>query len=171
MRREAIKVFDEAKASALPYELHVRRFHEYFESNRDLRAAVLDFMVALAFADGELSAEEAILISQTSAIFGIEHEQYEAYRKRRRAAEAGRSDRSRAAYHADVLGLGGVKDFGIDDVKQAYRELAVQYRPDKVAHLGPRLRQVAEEEMKKINEAYAFFTQRHQSGYAQVSRP
>jgi len=58
-----------------------------------------------------------------------------------------------------VLGLkGNVKK---EEIKQRYRELCVQYHPDKVATLGPRLQEVAEEEMKKINEAYEFFRRKY----------
>ncbi len=35
-----------------------------------------------------------------------------------------------------------------------YRELVQQYHPDKVAHLAPEFREVAEQRMKEINAAY-----------------
>jgi DnaJ like chaperone protein len=37
----------------------------------------------------------------------------------------------------------------------------MQYHPDRVAHLGPKLREVAEHEMKEINEAYDFFRRKY----------
>ena len=64
-----------------------------------------------------------------------------------------------AKYYGAVLGLRGSVTF--EDVKRRYRELVVQYHPDKVNHLGPKLRHVAEEEMKDINEAFAFFEKRY----------
>lgn len=36
-----------------------------------------------------------------------------------------------------------------------YRELVQQYHPDKVAHLAPEFREVAEQRMKEINAAYS----------------
>jgi len=42
-------------------------------------------------------------------------------------------------------------------IKSAYRKLIFQYHPDKVSHLGPAIRKVAEEEMRKINKAYSYF--------------
>jgi hypothetical protein len=56
---------------------------------------------------------------------------------------------------AKVLGLNG--RVTTEDVKRRWKELTVQYHPDKVAHLGPKLREVAEQEMKAINEAYDHF--------------
>lgn len=58
-------------------------------------------------------------------------------------------------YYASILGLDG--QVTLEAAKKAYKVMAAQYHPDKVAHLGERLRQVAEDEMKSINEAYAYF--------------
>ena len=65
---------------------------------------------------------------------------------------------------AKVLGLKG--RVTREDVRRAYRDLAGQYHPDKVQHLGPKLRQVADNEMRAINEAYSFFKERwsHERG-------
>lgn len=41
-----------------------------------------------------------------------------------------------------------------DEVRKTFRERAQQYHPDKVAQLGPEVREVAERKMKEINEAY-----------------
>jgi len=62
-------------------------------------------------------------------------------------------------YYGSVLGLKGRVSFS--DVKRVYKELAMQYHPDKVSHLGPKLRHFAEVEMKKINEAYEYFKSKY----------
>jgi len=49
------------------------------------------------------------------------------------------------------------------DVKRHYHERMLEYHPDKVAALGPKLREVAENETKKINAAYEFFTVKYAS--------
>lgn len=41
-----------------------------------------------------------------------------------------------------------------DEVKKAYRNMAVKYHPDKVSHLGEDFRKTADEKFKKVNEAY-----------------
>ena len=41
-----------------------------------------------------------------------------------------------------------------EEVKTAYRLRMQEYHPDKVAHLGPELRILAERKAKEINEAY-----------------
>jgi DnaJ like chaperone protein len=41
-----------------------------------------------------------------------------------------------------------------EDVKKAYRRMAMKYHPDKVSHLGDDFRKTADEKFKKVNEAY-----------------
>jgi DnaJ like chaperone protein len=41
-----------------------------------------------------------------------------------------------------------------DDVKKAYRRMAMKYHPDKVSHLGEDFRKTADDKFKKVNEAY-----------------
>lgn len=62
-------------------------------------------------------------------------------------------------YFASILGLqtGSTSD----DIRNRYRELVMQYHPDRVAHLGPKLKEVAEQQMKEINEAYNFFKRKY----------
>jgi DnaJ like chaperone protein len=42
----------------------------------------------------------------------------------------------------------------IEDIKKAYRRLAVLHHPDKVHHLGADFQKDAQEKFKQINEAY-----------------
>jgi curved DNA-binding protein CbpA len=41
-----------------------------------------------------------------------------------------------------------------ETIRDAYRRMAQQYHPDKVGHLGPEIRAVAERKMRAINAAY-----------------
>ncbi len=41
-----------------------------------------------------------------------------------------------------------------EEITSAYRQMAKQYHPDRVAHLGPEFQSLAEERMKEINAAY-----------------
>lgn len=50
--------------------------------------------------------------------------------------------------------LGVTRGAGADEIKDAYRTRMAEYHPDKVAHLGPELRALAEEKTKAIQRAY-----------------
>ena len=41
-----------------------------------------------------------------------------------------------------------------NEVKKTYRKMAAKYHPDKVAHLGEDLKNLAEEKFKSLNDAY-----------------
>ncbi len=63
--------------------------------------------------------------------------------------------------HGRILGLHG--QVSLADIKRHYRERMMEYHPDKVASLGPKLRELAENETKKINAAYEYFTAKYAS--------
>ena len=62
-------------------------------------------------------------------------------------------------YYRNILGLG--RSFTVEDIKRCYRELVAKYHPDKVNHLGEKLKETAEREMKEINEAYEYFKKKY----------
>jgi len=64
-------------------------------------------------------------------------------------------------YYLQVLGL--PPDATADDIRQAYRERVKEYHPDRVSHLGPKLRELAEREMKEINDAFEQLRNRRRS--------
>lgn len=41
-----------------------------------------------------------------------------------------------------------------EEVKKAFRRMAMKYHPDKVSHLGEEFKKIADEKFKKVNEAY-----------------
>ncbi len=52
----------------------------------------------------------------------------------------------------EVLGI--TKTASIEEIRAAYRQLANQYHPDKVAHLGEEFKVLAEKRFKEIQKAY-----------------
>lgn len=50
--------------------------------------------------------------------------------------------------------LGVSPQAGQDEIKAAYRRLAGQYHPDKVAHLGREFQEMADQRFKEIQAAY-----------------
>lgn len=51
-----------------------------------------------------------------------------------------------------VLGIG--RGASPEEIKRAYRQLALKYHPDKMVHLGEEFRELAEKRFKEIQRAY-----------------
>lgn len=67
------------------------------------------------------------------------------------ARETSRNDPPSANWH-EVLQISPHADE--QEIRRAYKSLISQYHPDKVAALGPELREVCERKSKEINLAY-----------------
>lgn len=63
------------------------------------------------------------------------------------------------AYYANILELKG--KCTKEEIKSAYRKLIAEYHPDKVAHLGTELRELASTKAKALNEAFEFFSKKY----------
>jgi DnaJ like chaperone protein len=90
-----------------------------------------------------------------------EWQKRQAHQSRRSGSQnsAGGSAGGRAQTHKSrfkdpyaILGL--EKGASQAEVRQAYRELAQKYHPDKVAHLGDEFKELAEARFKEIQQAY-----------------
>lgn len=64
----------------------------------------------------------------------------------------------RELYHRQTLQLVGI-ELTPEVLRQAYRQRIREYHPDRVAPLGIKIRTLAEEETKRINEAYKYLRQ------------
>ena len=67
-------------------------------------------------------------------------------------AQSGNSPPQRPRSPHEVLGI--PETATKEEIKSAYRTLAGQYHPDKVAHLGDELQALAEQRFKEIQDAY-----------------
>ena len=86
-------------------------------------------------------------------IFGKEKQTDGASRQRFNESNSqGQHDSAGHRSPYDVLGVPNTAT--MDEIKSAYRKLAAQYHPDKVAHLGDEFRSLAENRFKEIQQAY-----------------
>ena len=46
------------------------------------------------------------------------------------------------------------KSASAEEIKKAYRKMAIKYHPDKVSHLGEEVQKSATEKFRRVNEAY-----------------
>jgi len=102
---------------------------------------------------------EKLIPELMPALVGIRHafQHTDQRRQHERNGTSSTGTQGKEEHYAKILGLNS--GCTLPELKRRYHELAQQYHPDKVQHLGPKLRTTAEQEMKKINEAYQYFEQ------------
>lgn len=113
--------------------------------NYSTRLAILQFLLNLAYADGVYAPSEERLIEQISATLGLSDADY-----RSLLAVYGKAQSPDWAYQALEITTSATNE----EVKKAYRRMAMKYHPDKVASAGEDVRQKANEKFRAINEAY-----------------
>ncbi|HEY5647916.1 MAG TPA: TerB family tellurite resistance protein [Nitrospiria bacterium] len=114
-------------------------------AQKEQRLVLLDLVYQVATTDHVITREENEAIRQVVSALGLNQEEHEHIRSRHSAAR--RHD------HYTVLGVDST--VSNDELKKSYRQLASQYHPDKVSHLGPELVAFSTNKIKSINEAYA----------------
>lgn len=100
------------------------------------------FQIARSDAFGVSGSEEE-RIRRISLMLGMDDSAF-------RSVRAEFLGNGRAAW--EVLGISPEAD--VEEIKAAYRQMALQNHPDRVANLGPEFVRVAEEKFKAIQEAY-----------------
>ena len=116
----------------------IRSFMEYSS-----RLQLVHFLFGIAGADGQFSETEVNLIQQISRQLGLSLGDYT-------SIKAMFVKDSSSAYQ--ILGLTSAATD--DEVKKAYRQMAVLHHPDKVGHLGEEVQHAAKEKFQQINAAY-----------------
>ena len=112
--------------------------------NYSQRLQLFQYLVSIATSDGDFSAsEKSVLEAIASAI-------------RLTSTDAASII---AMYYKEADSAYTVLEISPsatdDEVRSAYRRMAMKYHPDRVATLGPEVQKAAEEKFKKIQEAYA----------------
>ena len=107
------------------------------------RLEMLHFLFGIASADGSVSEPENNVINKISGYMGISDSDFQSIR----AMFVSQTDASYKILEIEAT----TSD---DDLKKAYRRMAMKYHPDKVSHLGEDFKKVAHEKFRKVQEAY-----------------
>ena len=139
------KLFDEQKrVGAASFRNTVMQCCGQIASNMDhaQRLQLLNFLVLISQADGRVDPSEVTAMKECAQWLQMSVDEIDSM------LGMGKDDLA-SAYQ--VLGVS--PDASDDEVKRAYRRLALEHHPDKVAALGEDIRKAAEKKFQEINAA------------------
>ena len=139
--KELLKQDIDAKAVAQQIGQHI---------NYSTRLELVHLLLAIANADGEIHDLELETISRISMYMNIQDADLQSI-----LALYQRRKDTNWAYTALEITPSATDE----EVKKAYRRMAMKYHPDKVANAGEEIRQQATDKFRVINEAYEHIKQ------------
>jgi DnaJ like chaperone protein len=107
------------------------------------RLQLIHILYNISAADSRFESAETKVIQSISDLLGISATDYESIRNMFIPA-------TDAAYRILEVERAATDE----ELKKAYRKMALKYHPDKVSHLGEELRKTAEEKFKSVNQAW-----------------
>ena len=139
--RQAIMMLRDLLDQNIPVKdicLQIRKHLDYSS-----RLQLLHFLFGIAMADGEMHPGEFRTIESIATDMGITQEDFVSIK---------------AMFVPDTEWAYKVLEIpptaSNEEVKKAYRTMAIKYHPDKVSYLGEDFRKSAEEKFRKVKEAY-----------------
>lgn len=112
-------------------------------TQEEVRIQLLHYLFGIAKADGHVADSEILVISRISDLLGVPRQDFESVK-----------NMFYRDTNSDYKVLGIESTATDEEVKKAYRQMAVRYHPDKVAQMGEEYQHGAKEKFQKIQEAY-----------------
>lgn len=139
--REALKMLQDLLKQNIPVTDVCRQIER--NMNYSSRLQLMHFLFGVANADGKVDDVELQLIEKISNSMGISSSDFG-------SIKAMFVKDANAAYK--ILEID--PSVSNEEIKKAYRRMAMKYHPDKVSHLGEDFRKAAKEKFQKVNQAY-----------------
>ena len=117
----------------------------YRYTNYATRLELIHLLFDIAYADHQVSTSELTLIERIAGIFRISRLDFESLK----APYIKQVDINWAYKALEIE-----PSASVDEIKKAYRKMAMKYHPDKVNTLGEDVKKKATEKFRSINEAY-----------------
>jgi DnaJ like chaperone protein len=138
---EALKMLRDILKQNIPLQEVCAQVHENMDYASRLQ--LMHFLFGIAQADGNIDITEQKIIDEIGHRIGLSDRDINSVRSMFIKS-------TNWAY--DVLNID--PKASDEDVKKAYRKMAVKHHPDKVSHLGEEFQEKAKEKFQKISEAF-----------------
>lgn len=139
--QESVKLLRDLLKQNIPVNEVCRQIRQ--NMNYSARLQLLHFLFGIALADGRVEEQERLLIAHIALEMGIAQSDFESIQ-----AMFIRN------VNADYKILEIEPSASDEDLKKAYRRMAMKYHPDKVSHLGDDFQKAANEKFQMVNKAY-----------------
>lgn len=107
------------------------------------RLQLVHYLFGIAQVDGDVSPQELNVIANIASMMGIPQTDFDSVK-----------NMFYRNVDSDYKILGIEESATDDEVKRAYRKMAVKFHPDKVSQMGEEFQKGAKEKFQKIQEAY-----------------
>ena len=118
-----------------------------FHMNIGQRLQLLDYLIIIAKVDGTVSPEEVYALKEVATYLGLSAQDVDSMLN----MEASSNQQIGLDEAYKILGIS--PNATNDEVKAAYRKMALKHHPDRVSSLGDNVREAAEKKFQEINNA------------------
>lgn len=118
-----------------------------FHMNIGQRLQLLDYLIIIAKVDGNVSPEEVYALKEVATYLGLSAQDVDSMLN----MEASSNQQIGLDEAYKILGIS--PNATNDEVKAAYRKMALKHHPDRVSTLGDDIREAAEKKFQEINNA------------------
>jgi DnaJ like chaperone protein len=139
--KEALGILHNLSTQNIPVTEVCQQIRQYMDYSSRLQ--LIHFLFGIAAADGLVNPDEIKLVEVIAINLGVSKNDYT-------SIESMFVPKTDWAY--DVLEIKNVASE--EEVKKAYRKMALKYHPDKVSYLGEDVQKAANAKFQKLNEAY-----------------
>ena len=143
--KNVAKLWDQAKKTTDGFEIYAKQIADLLEKNSSVLEELLKLLIIIALADGKITSPEIKYLEKVGNIFGFSKEDFE------------RIYSSKSGVSADPYKILGVsRDASVDEIKQKWKQLAINHHPDRLISQGipEDLIHKSTSRLKEINNAW-----------------
>ena len=143
--KNVAKLWDQAKKTTDGFEIYARQIADLLEKNSSVLEELLKLLIIIALADGKITIPEIKYLKEVGNIFGFSEKDFE------------RIYSSKSGVSSDPYQILGVsRDASINEIKQKWKQLAINHHPDRLISQGipEDLIHKSTSRLKEINNAW-----------------